>query len=53
MNKLDKIIEQFEESCATLCITNDSPDKEMIKEYFEKYYNVKLRCNEQTGKRDI
>jgi regulator of replication initiation timing len=34
---MKEIIKEFEELCSNLSISNDSPNEELIKEYFDRY----------------
>lgn len=43
---MEELINEFEEMCGSLSISHDSPSEETIKEYFEKYYELKqLKLN--------
>ena len=38
---MEEIIKEFEEMCGNLSISNDSPSEELIKEYFDRYAELK------------
>ena len=42
MKQSEEIIKDFDGVCAVLAVTNDSPDINYIKEYFEMYYEARL-----------
>ena len=42
MKGINELIDEFEDTCGTLAITHDSPDKQMIKELCEKYNKIKF-----------
>lgn len=47
-NEINKLFEEIQDTCGVLSISHDAPDIETIKEWFEKYEQLKKQL--QNGK---